>query len=71
MMGFLLYDFKRVQKLLQVCHCSYVQLCEWPKPSLQILRNIPSTDEAPFARDDVNRKTNCYFGTQQIPHHIV
>jgi hypothetical protein len=67
MMGFLLYDFKRVQ----VSHCSYVQLCEWPKALLQILCNIPSTDEAPFVHDDVNRKTNCYFWTQQIPHHIV
>jgi hypothetical protein len=70
MMGFLLYDFKRVPKLLQVRHSSYVRLCEWPKPSLQILCNIPSTDEAPFVHDDVNRKMNCYCWTQQIPRHI-
>jgi len=37
----------------------------------KILCNIPSTDEVPFAYDDVNRKTNCYIWTQEIPHHIV
>ena len=68
-MGFLLFDFKRVQKLLHVCHFSYVQLCVAPKPSLQILHNIPSTDEALFVH--VKSKRNCYSWTQQIPHHIV
>lgn len=69
MMGFLLYDIKRAQKLLQVCHSSYVQLCGWPKPSLQILCNIPSTDEAPFVHG--NSRRNCYSWTQRFPLHIV